>query len=148
MFYPRAVRVNTVDTERISQEIAAYSSLTPGDVKNTIDNLIRVMQQHLQASESVKLDGLGIFRLVMVSKGKGVETKEEVSASQAKVTVRFQPTITKNVNGTVATRSMVTGLTFRKFDSALTETPDTDEKPGGNGEGGNQGGGGDTEGGL
>ena len=53
LFYPRVVRSGNVDSAQLSKEIAAYSSLSPGDVKNTLDNLVTVMGQHLQSSESV-----------------------------------------------------------------------------------------------
>ena len=53
LFYPRVVRVSTINTAQIAKEVAEYSSLSTGDVKNTIDNLITVMGQHLQASQSV-----------------------------------------------------------------------------------------------
>ena len=82
MFHPRVIYTANISTSQIAKEIAAYSSLSPGDVKNTLDNLVTVMGQHLQASESVSLDGFGTFRMVMKSNGKGVETSEEVSASQ------------------------------------------------------------------
>ena len=71
LFYPRVVRSGNVDSAQLSKEIAAYSSLSPGDVKNTLDNLVTVMGQHLQSSESVSVDGLGTFRMVMVARGKG-----------------------------------------------------------------------------
>ena len=77
------VLVGNVTTDQVAREIAAYSSLSSGDVKNVIDNLVTVMTQHLQASQSVTLDGLGSFRLTMRSSGRGVETADEVSASQA-----------------------------------------------------------------
>ena len=35
LFYPRVVRSGNVDSAQLSKEIAAYSSLSPGDVKNT-----------------------------------------------------------------------------------------------------------------
>ena len=73
LFYPRVVRSGNVDSAQLSKEIAAYSSLSPGDVKNTLDNLVTVMGQHLQSSESVSVDGLGTFRMVMVARGKGVK---------------------------------------------------------------------------
>ena len=69
LFYPRVVRSGNVDSAQLSKEIAAYSSLSPGDVKNTLDNLVTVMGQHLQSSESVSVDGLGTFRMVMVAHG-------------------------------------------------------------------------------
>ena len=57
MFHPRVIYTANISTSQIAKEIAAYSSLSPGDVKNTLDNLVTVMGQHLQAPESVSLDG-------------------------------------------------------------------------------------------
>lgn len=116
LYHPRVVLVGNVSTDQIAHEIAAYSSLSSGDVKNTIDNLVTVMTQHLQASQSVTLDGLGTFRITMHSSGKGVPTAEEVSAGQATLMVRFRPASRRNPDGTVATRSMLTGATCRRFD--------------------------------
>ena len=61
MFHPRVIYTANISTSQIAKEIAAYSSLSPGDVKNTLDNLVTVMGQHLQASESVSLDGFRDF---------------------------------------------------------------------------------------
>ena len=99
LFYPRVVLKGNVSTDQIAQEIAEYSSLSKGDTKNVIDNLVRVLTTHLQSSESVTLDGFGTFRMTMKSNGKGVESAE-----------RFLPCYTKNPDRTVATRSMVTGV--------------------------------------
>ena len=82
MFHPRVIYTANISTSQIAKEIAAYSSLSPGDVKKTLDNLVTVMGQHLQASESVSLDGFGTFRMVMKSNGKGVETSEELQNVQ------------------------------------------------------------------
>ena len=142
LFYPRVLRAGNVSTSQISKEIAAYSSLSPGDVKNTLDNLVTVVGQHLQSSESVTLDGFGTFRLVMKSSGKGVETSEDVSAAQSSLTVRFLPCSTRNLDGTLATRSLVTGARCVRFDRA-------DISSSGGGEGGGKpdgGGSGDDDG--
>ena len=143
LFYPRVVRSGNVDSAQLSKEIAAYSSLSPGDVKNTLDNLVTVMTQHLQSSESVSVDGLGTFRMVMVARGRGVETPNEVSAAQATLTVRFQPTTTKNHDRTTATRSMVTGAKCVRYDKLVSDTGSAEgdnsggsDKPGGGGNGG------------
>ena len=61
LFYPHVVRTGNINSAQLSKEIAAYSSLSPGDVKNTLDNLVTVMAQHLQSSESVSVDGLGTY---------------------------------------------------------------------------------------
>ncbi len=120
LFHPRVVRTGTVNISQIAKEIAAYSSLSPGDVKNTVENLVTVMTQHLQSSESVTLDGFGTFRMVMRSRGKGVDTSDEVSAAQASLTVCFQPASTRNPDRSMATRSLVTGVKCLRFDRAET----------------------------
>lgn len=109
LFYPRVQIIGNVNTAQIAQEIADYSSLSPGDVKNTIDNLVTVMKLHLQNSESVTLNGFGSFRMVMKSGGHGAMTAEEVSAAQSTLHVRFQSASTRNPNRSVATRSLETG---------------------------------------
>ena len=148
LFYPRVLRTGNVSTSQISKEIAAYSSLSPGDVKNTLDNLVTVMAQHLQSSESVSVDGLGTFRMVMSARGRGVEPADEVSAAQATLTVRFPPTTTKNLDRTTATRSLVTGAKCVRFDLADTSASGGGDsgKPdgGGAGSGGSGDGGGEA----
>lgn len=136
LFYPRVVLKGSVSTDQIAQEISEYSSLTKGDTKNTLDNLIKVMTTHLHASESVLLDGLGSFHLAMKSTGKGVESKDKVSPAQATITVRFQPTVTLNSNRTVATRALVTGV------KCLLYEKDSSASSGGNNPGGGNAGGG------
>ena len=116
LFYPRVVLKGNVDTRVIAAEIAGYSSLTSGDVKNTIDNLVTVMAKHLQASESVTLDGLGTFRPVLLSRKPGFETADAVRPSVSVLTVRFSPAVTRNADRTVATRSMTTGAVFARYE--------------------------------
>ncbi len=138
LFHPRVVLVGNVGTDQVAREIAAYSSLSSGDVKNVIDNLVTVMTQHLQASQSVTLDGLGSFRLTMRSSGRGVETADEVSASQATLQVCFKPAARKNPDGTTATRSLVTGAKCKRFDRVNDPSaPEEPLEPGGGTDDGN-----------
>ena len=59
LYHPSIVSMGVVTTAQLAKEIAEYSSLTAGDVKSTIANLITVMRKHLVASEVVELDGIG-----------------------------------------------------------------------------------------
>lgn len=136
LFYPRVQLVGNVNTAQIAQEIAEYSSLSPGDVENTLQNLVTVMKHHLQNSESVTLNGLGSFRIVMKSGGRGAMTAEEVSAAQATLYVRFASASTRNPNRSVATRSLVTGARCINATSLKLPTVDSaagggEEEPGG-----------------
>lgn len=133
LFYPYVVLTGNVNTNKIAEEIAELSSLSPGDAKNVLDNLVTVMTRHLQSSESVTLDGFGTFRLTMKSTGKGVETKDKVSATQANLMVRFLPASTRNLDKTVATRSLVTGVKCVRFDLQTEANPENPSVPGGDG---------------
>ena len=115
--------------ERDFKEIAELSSLTPGDTKNVIDNLVTVMTRHLQASESVTLDGLGTFRFTLVATGKGAENEEDVTTGQSTLKVRFLPASTRHLDGSLATRSLVNGARFVRFDKveAPSAEPGTGE---------------------
>ena len=59
---------------------------------------------------------MGSFRYTLNSSGHGVETASEVSATQATLMVRFQPASTRNLDGSQATRSLVTGAKCVRFD--------------------------------
>lgn len=93
LFHPRVIYTANVSTTQLAKEIAAYSSLSTGDVKNTLDNLVTVAAQHLQASESVTLDGFGTFRMVMKSNGKGVELPEKYRLPRLPLPSASCPTI-------------------------------------------------------
>ena len=122
LFYPRVQIVGNVSTKQIAKEIAEYCSLPPGDVKNTIDNLVRVMATHLQNSNSVTLDGFGTFRIVMKANGKGVATQEDVTSGQARLKVHFQQAFTRHSNGTVGSYPLAAGVHCVKFNPSVDDT--------------------------
>ena len=120
LFYPRVVLTGNVDTEQVAKEIAELSSLSTGDSKNVIDNLVTVMTRHLQSSESVTLDGLGTFRLTMKSTMNGVEDPLKVSATQSTLRVRFLPTSKRNRAATTVARAVTTVTKVKiRWDKAI-----------------------------
>lgn len=140
LFYPRVVLTGSVTTDDIAKEIAELSSLTTGDTKNVVDNLVYVLTRHLHASESVMLDGFGSFRPVLkVLKKKGVRSASEVSASQSSLHIRFLPASRRRSDGTLDTRSLVSGARFVRFDPVQGGNSGSGTE-GGDNQGGNQGG--------
>ena len=120
LYHPQVKTTGLVSLDTLAEEVAELSSLSPGDVKNTVDNLVSVMTRHMQSSESVMIDNLGSFHLAMKSVGKGFETAEEVNANSCRLRVVFRPATTRNSDRTVATRTLVTGANFKKIDSLVT----------------------------
>lgn len=121
-WHPSLVKVGgTVSTHELGEMIAEKSSLTPGDVHNTIRNLMTCMRLHLLNSRSVKLDGLGTFTVICKSNGKGVNTKEEVSPAQiTNLKVQFRPEYTRPRGGTT-TRAMFEKVNYAYWGDALAE---------------------------
>ena len=119
LYHPQVNTTGVVSLDMLAEEVAELSSLSTGDVKNSIDNLVTVMTRHMQSSESVLIDNLGSFYLSMKSVGKGFLTAEEVNANSCRLKVMFRPCTTRNSDRTVATRSLITGATFTRIDSLL-----------------------------
>jgi predicted histone-like DNA-binding protein len=77
-------------TKDLSKDVADTSSLSAGDVLNVISNFTDQIPKWLMEGNSVKLDGLGTFRLSISS--DGVATKDEVTANLIKeVRIIFEP---------------------------------------------------------
>ena len=68
-WFGRAVHTNTVDLEAIGEEIQENVSVKYSDVMGVLIELINVMNRHLNASEVVKLNGFGSFKIGLTSKG-------------------------------------------------------------------------------
>lgn len=150
-WYPRVITVGkTVGTRQLATDVAEMSTMTPGDMYNALHALASVMKRYLQESHSVKLDGIGTFSLCSHASGRGVDTEKAVNSSQiARVSCRFVPEMTKNIDGTVATRALVQGVTFVSLSSLMgndstgssdagdDNTGDADSGSGGSGTGGN-----------
>lgn len=70
------------DLKNLSKDLSEVSSLSAGDVQNVIVNLIDQLPKWLMEGNSVKLDGLGTFRLSFSS--TGAAAKEDVTAASIK----------------------------------------------------------------
>lgn len=123
----------TVGLQDLAEKIAEMSSLTPGDVHNTVRNLMTVMRGELQNSRTVRLDGLGTFTMTARTRGKGVGTAEDVNPNQvSSLLVHFRDEYTRPAAlGT--TRAILQGVQFEKA-SKLGSAPDGED--GGSGDGG------------
>lgn len=136
-WHPCLVKFNKiVTTQKIGELIADKSSLTPGDVHNTIRNLMSVMRDQLMNSRTVKLDGLGTFTVIAKSTGNGVDKADDVTPSQIKnLKVQFTPEYTRPA-GVGTTRAMYAGIEYERWNGNTTngnggnnENPDPDEEP-------------------
>jgi len=89
-WYAAPVNDGKVTKTEVVKEIVNMSSLSRGDVSNTIENLIDIVPKYLLMGKSVNLGELGTLRLSFSS--KGVEKPEEFNVSLIKgVRIVFTP---------------------------------------------------------
>jgi predicted histone-like DNA-binding protein len=140
-WYPEAVTVGKpVTTDHIADRLAEISTVSRADTYAVLKNLPGVLADYMAEGRSVRMEDLGTFHYTAVTNGKGVNTPDEVSASQISgVRVRFIPAVGRNSAGKIVTRSLVSNeLFWVEFGGEVTPAgnePDTQpaEPPGGGG---------------
>lgn len=140
LWYPVLVKDGGVITlEQIAKRVAEKSSLTEGDVYNSVRCLIGEMNDKLMNGHSVRLDGLGSFTTIAKAGGNGVKTPQEVNASQIKtLRIQFTPTYKRTPMQGI-TRALFDGVEFQRW---IGDPYHPQYKaPGGNTPGGGSGGG-------
>ncbi|MBO7592246.1 MAG: HU family DNA-binding protein [Bacteroidaceae bacterium] len=79
-WFARAVYTGTINLEQIGEEIQENVSVKYSDVMGVLIELINVMNRHLNASEVVKLNGFGSFKIGL--KTKGALREEDFTATK------------------------------------------------------------------
>lgn len=100
LIFARAlVKGRPVETKQIAAALCNLSMASKGDVLGVLANLPEVMHTFMAQGRSVRLEGLGIFKLGIC--GKGVETLAEadLEAQKEAVRVHFTPERVKSSNG-------------------------------------------------
>lgn len=79
-YYGRAVHPSTVNLDTIASRIQRSCSMTKGDVLAVLTEMVTVMNDELQNSNKVKLDGFGTFYVGI--RTKGAESEEKFTANE------------------------------------------------------------------
>lgn len=107
-YYPYAiVQGKPVSTEEVADELAKRSTVSRADCFAVLKDMGDIIASLMKHGKSVRLEGLGTFRLTIdVKKNSGTDTPEEVGTEQiGGVRVRFTPETRKRSDGTIATRA-------------------------------------------
>lgn len=78
-WYGRAIHPSTVNLEVIAERIQHICSMTKGDVLAVLTEMVSVMQDELQNSNKVHLDGLGTLYIGL--RTKGAQSEEDFTAN-------------------------------------------------------------------
>jgi predicted histone-like DNA-binding protein len=91
-WYANPVNAGTMDLDDLSKAIAGRSSLTAGDVYNTLSNCVDEIPTFLKIGMSIKLGNFGTLRLTISS--EGANSKEEFTIANINgVRVIFTPSV-------------------------------------------------------
>ena len=150
-WYPRSVtQGKPVSTKTIAKKLAQISTVSEADARAVLSMLGEVMADHLAAGRSVKLDGLGSFRLAGYTGKdiKAVDSPEQVTSKMfAGVRMRFIPEGERNASGTL-TKAMLNGdITWTLLTEEQAAAGSEDEGTGSDATGGSGNGGSGSTGG-
>lgn len=143
VYYPQAVTVgNPVETKEVAERLAQISTVSKSDVAAVLGDLAGVLADFMKQGKSVRLDGLGTFRLTLDTTGVKEEKDFDFNKQVKAVRVQFTPQREGNTKrGEAITRGMVsTGIEWLPLSAEAATTDDTDEgtddtqQPGGGGE--------------
>lgn len=115
-WYGRVATTETTDLDTLAERIQRNCTVKKSDVKAVLTELTEVMQDELQASHRVKLNGFGSFRAGLVT--KLADTQEKfTSANIVGLKVVFQPELRIAADGT-RTRTFLTGAKVGPLETA------------------------------
>ena len=98
-WYARSVMTGTVDTDALATIMQRNCTVKKSDILAVITELIETMQDQLQESKRVKLNGLGTFKISSSSSGASTASDYDVRKDVKSLRVLFQPEVKKDVDG-------------------------------------------------
>ena len=138
VYYPAAVVVGQpVPVKKVAERLSRMCTVTYADVMAVLGELPGVMADYMAQGKSVRLDGLGTFRLTLKTRGVADEADFDLQKQVEAVRVQFVPAreglMTK---GSTATRALVpTGIEWLPYDAAIEDAesagPGETTEPGG-----------------
>lgn len=106
-YIPMAVvQGKPVSTETVAEALAKRSTVSVADCFAVLKEMGDVMADFMAQGKSVRLEGIGTFRLTIDADKEAADKPEDVKASHIKNTrVRFVPETKRTAAGAVSTRA-------------------------------------------
>lgn len=134
VYFPQAVVVGKpVDTKEVAKRLAKISTVSLADVLAVLAEMPGVLADFMAQGKSVRLDGLGTFRLTLETEGvanrEDMDFQKQVKAVRVSFIPQREGAVTK---GGTATRALVpTGIEWLKYDGQSATDDGTDPDDGG-----------------
>lgn len=124
-FYARASHKETVGIKQLAAVMQNNCTVKHSDIVAVLSELSEMMKQELQRGNRVRIDGLGIFKVNIRSKGAKTAKEFTVSENILGTRINFRPETFINPDGSHVT-SMLSGLKVKEDDTY--ESPRTKDK--------------------
>ena len=98
-WFARTVYIGTTTLDEIAKNVAYDCTITKADCKAVIEALIHEINNQLLNSYSVKLDGLGTFKVAVMSNGAVEASEFSASKNITGWRVKFMPAYTVDASG-------------------------------------------------
>ena len=112
-WYPRAVITNTVDTDALATIMQRNCTVKKSDILAVISELIETMQDQLQDSKRVKLNGFGSFKISMSSTGAEKASDFDARKHIKGLHVLFMPEVKTDSEGQ-RQKTFITGCSVQE----------------------------------
>lgn len=114
LYYGRAVQLSTINIEGLAEIMQRNCTVKKSDIKAVLTELVETMNDQLQNSMTVKLDGFGSFKLSMKTKGAEKEEDFTISKNVVGLRCRFLPEGHKDAATGKMSRTFLNGTTLQK----------------------------------
>lgn len=112
-WYARAVNTQTVETNDLAERIQRNCTAKKSDVLAVLTELVEVMQDELQASHRVKLNGFGSFKIGIRTLPADTAKDFTVAQNVKGLHIIFQPDVRTAADKT-RVRTFLTGCTVKE----------------------------------
>lgn len=96
-WYAHATILSEMNTAKIADELSYATTVTKADCQAVLAGLVKVMQDAFNNSQSVRLDGIGVFKPGISSRGALEAEGFSVSKHIKGVHINFMPEYTREI---------------------------------------------------
>jgi predicted histone-like DNA-binding protein len=135
-WYAQSVMTETVDTDKLATIMQRNCTVKKSDILAVITELIETMQDQLQNSKRVKLNGFGAFKIGIENSRGGVESADKFDARKdiKGLHVLFQPEVKTDSSGQ-RQKTFISGCSVQEAPKNDVDTSKPKENGGSNGSG-------------
>ena len=135
-WYAQSVMTETIDTDKLATIMQRNCTVKKSDILAVITELIETMQDQLQNSKRVKLNGFGAFKIGIQNAPGGVESADKFDARKdiKGLHVLFQPEVKTDSSG-LRQKTFISGCSVQEAPKNDVDTSKPKENGGSTGGG-------------